>query len=144
MQQLNTGYEIVHTVTDYYDGPRQGIADYKGMPHFYECIFDTVTDDYSDLYKLTPVDEKTFRLAMESWAIWRRWEYAFHTGKASHESHPALPEDALRNKELKDVLTKTLQSSPNAIMQSGKFSALEQAETPKGVMRPLQVQWINP
>jgi hypothetical protein len=29
-------FERVHTMTDYYDGPRGGIADFRGTPHLYE------------------------------------------------------------------------------------------------------------
>ena len=49
--QLKPGYEEVFTVTDYYDGPRQGIANFKGKPHFYDCIFDEARQDYSDRYR---------------------------------------------------------------------------------------------
>jgi hypothetical protein len=59
--------EIAFTITDYYDGPLNGIANFLGKPHFYERIFDAAQDDYSDMYRLTPVDEPTFRLAMEDW-----------------------------------------------------------------------------
>jgi hypothetical protein len=37
---LESGYEKVHTVLDYYDGILTGVADYNGNPHFFECIFD--------------------------------------------------------------------------------------------------------
>ena len=29
-------FEIVHTVTDWYDGPRRGIAELHGQPHLFE------------------------------------------------------------------------------------------------------------
>jgi hypothetical protein len=48
---LQPGYECVFTVTDYYDGPRKGIANYNGRPHFYECVFDgakMITRNYSN------------------------------------------------------------------------------------------------
>ncbi len=35
-QNLKLNYEQVFTVLDYYDGPRSGIANYNGAPHFYE------------------------------------------------------------------------------------------------------------
>jgi hypothetical protein len=73
---LKPGYERVYTVVDYYDGPRKGIADYKGKPHLYECMFDESKDNYSERFLLAPLD------AMEDWAIWQRWELANHTGKA--------------------------------------------------------------
>jgi hypothetical protein len=77
---VKPGYEKVFTVTDYYDGPRQGVANFKGEPHFYDCIFDETRNDYSNLYQLTPVSPQVFDLAMEDWAIWERWESAFHAG----------------------------------------------------------------
>jgi hypothetical protein len=62
---LKPGYERVYTVIDYYDGPRKGIADYRGKPHFYECIFDESKNDYTDSFLLAPVDPQSFQLAME-------------------------------------------------------------------------------
>ena len=140
---LAPGNETVFTVNDYYDGPLKGIANFQGKPHFYECIFDSASDDYSDMYRLTPIDEPTFRLAMEDWEIWCRWEVAFHTGKAKSESHPALPQDAVRHEELKHILDRALQSSPKAIIQTGKFSVLGESKMPRGA-RKLQMKWANP
>ncbi|HKV94968.1 MAG TPA: hypothetical protein VJW20_20650 [Candidatus Angelobacter sp.] len=94
---------------------------------------------------ITPVDESIFRLAMEAWAIWKRWEQAFHAGgETMIATHPALPEDAVRHSELKQVLDGKLQSSPDAIIRLGKFVAVENTDLPKGMIRPLQVQWSNP
>jgi hypothetical protein len=33
-------WEKVYTVTDFYDGPRLGVADYNGQPHLYESRWD--------------------------------------------------------------------------------------------------------
>lgn len=143
-EDLAPGNETVFTVNDYYDGPLKGIANFQGKPHFYERIFDSANDDYSDMYRLTPVDGQTFRLAMETWNIWRRWETAFHTGKAKMDSHPALPEDVARYEELKRALGDGLHSGPNAVVRVGKFSVIGQSDLPRGVMRALQVQWTNP
>jgi hypothetical protein len=33
-------FEKVYTMTDYYDGPRRGIADFDGRPHFYDSEWD--------------------------------------------------------------------------------------------------------
>lgn len=94
--ELKPGYECVHTVTDYCDGPRKGIANYQGKPHLFECIFDESKDNYSELFWLAPVDAETFRFAMEDWAIWQRWELAFHSGKTDISMHPALPHETVR------------------------------------------------
>jgi len=39
---LEPEYERVYTMTDYYDGPRKGIADFEGRPHLYEAEWDDV------------------------------------------------------------------------------------------------------
>jgi len=143
-EDLEPGNEIVFTVTDYWDGPLNGIANFLGKPHFYERIFDSASDDYSDMYRLTPIDEPTFRLAMEDWEIWCRWELAFHTGRAKMDSHPALPEDVARYEELKRALGDALHSGANAVIRVGKFSVIGRSDLPRGAMRALQVQWTNP
>jgi hypothetical protein len=144
-EELKPEYERVFTVTDYYDGPRKGLANFLGKPHLYECIFDQIKGDYSDLFRLTPIDVETFQLAMEDWSIWQRWELAFHSGKADLSTHPALPQDASRHKELERILDKTLVPVPQkAFTKAGHFEPLGEQSVPKGVLRPLQVQWTEP
>lgn len=143
--ELKPGYEAVFTVMDYYDGPRRGIANYQGKPHFYESIFDEAKDDYSDLFRLTPLETKTFELAMEAWAIWKRWEMAYHTGKTTLATHPSLPEDAQRSRELEGLLEKVLVTdSRKSLTLVGRFEACGSDALPKGVLRPLQVKWTEP
>ena len=54
-------WDRVHTVNDYYDGPRLGIADVDGVPHIYEAEFDHSSDEYGDTYYVSPVDETLWR-----------------------------------------------------------------------------------
>ena len=56
-------------MTDYFDGPRGGIADYQGRPHLYESIFDDDAGEYSDIFRLSPIPEDLFELALEDWQI---------------------------------------------------------------------------
>jgi hypothetical protein len=92
IERLKTGYEQVFTVTDYYDGPRKGIANYRGQPHFYECMFNEAKDDYLELFQLIPRGTEIFQLAVEDWNILRRWEIAFHAEQTDISTHPALPQ----------------------------------------------------
>lgn len=135
---LKTGYDRVYTVVDYYDGPRKGIADYQGKPHLYECI------DYSDSFLLAPLDAEAFQFAMEDWAIWQRWELAYHTGKADLSTHPALPHESERHQELESILEKMLViDRAKAVTRIGHFEAMGGETLPKGVLRPLQVKWAE-
>jgi len=90
-------YDILHTIHDWYDGARTGIADFRGVPHYYKCELDYGP---SEDYLLSPIDTETFQLALEEKVIWERWRVAFEEGRTPHETHPALPEDQVRHKEI--------------------------------------------
>jgi hypothetical protein len=142
--ELKPGYEEVFTVTDYYDGPRKGIANFKGLPHFYDCIFDEAKEESSDLYRLTPISERIFELAKEDWAIWKKWRSAFDSGKATRESHPALPQDRVRHEEIRAILDSALTTDTAVCaVRHGSFERRGSGEYPKGSMRPLQVRWTD-
>ena len=109
---VESDYDKVFTITDWYDGARGGIADLNGEPHYYECRWDEASDDWSRVYLLNRIDDETFCLAMEDWQIWLRWERAFKEGRTTVETHPALPEDRARHNELKVILAEKLVINP--------------------------------
>jgi len=138
-------FEEVFTVTDYYDGPRQGVANYLGSPHFYDCIFSDQKQDFTCVYHLTPVTDQIFQLALEDWAIWKRWEHAFKSGKTGMDIHPALPEDAVRHGEIESLVADHLKTDPSkSIDRAASFLALRQAEIGAGVLADLLVKWSEP
>ena len=141
---MHVSREIVHTVTDYYDGPRGGIADFHGKPHLYSSLWDESADDWSDTFLLQPVDEQTFLLAMEDWAIWCRWERAYHSGQTPHATHPALPNERARHDELNALLTPKLQVDPKqAIRVRGSFEARTPAQPGVTSSGELVVIWSS-
>lgn len=105
-------FERVFTVNDYYDGPRSGIASYQGQPHHYFCEWDEARGDYSHTFRLTPVDEETFSLAMEQWSIWEQWDAAFQRGEVAQSTHPALPGSNPRYEELQHSIEARLAARP--------------------------------
>ena len=96
--------EQVYTMTDYYDGPRCGMADFLGRPHLYRSLWADIDHERDDVFELFPVDQELFELALEDWAIWRRWRAAFDRGEVSVDSHPALPADRNRQEEIDKIL----------------------------------------
>jgi hypothetical protein len=49
--------EEVHLIIDYWDGPREGVADYCGTPHYFRAVFDEKKDEWSDVFRiLSPLD----------------------------------------------------------------------------------------
>ena len=135
------GYETVHTVTDYWDGPREGVANYKGLPHYYKCLFDEQKDEWSDIFLVKSIDSETFALALEAWDIWLRWETAFRAGRTGKESHPALPEDHDRQTEISKLLVDRLQVDPHKDLKlEGEFEPLTRSVEGKQII-PSEVKW---
>lgn len=138
-------FEDVFTEIDYYDGPRKGVANFCGSPHFYDCVFSDERQDYTNHYRLTRVSADTFQLALEDWAIWLRWEQAFKAGQTTLETHPALPQEAARHIEIDRVLAVQLSTDmESSTTRSAKFLILNPPEERDGFMINLRVQWSEP
>lgn len=73
-------------MTEYYDGPRGGIADFDGAPHLYRSEWDDAADDYAPAFRLSPVSPDLFALALEARAIEERGWTAFYDGRATQET----------------------------------------------------------
>ena len=115
-------FDRVYTMTDYYDGPRGGVADFEGVPHLYESEWDDKADDYAPTFRLGPIPVEILDLALEDWAIWERWWVAFQAGRTTHETHPALPQERSRHLELKARLQDRLRIDPsNYVRVRGEF-----------------------
>lgn len=134
--------EIVYTVIDYYDGPRAGIADFHGSPHYFECLFDD-SKGYLDIFRLSPVDNESFKHALEDWAIWRRWERAYHEGLADQSTHPALPGDRARHEQLQAILEERLKIKEDQVIQAkADFEPRPRSEElVPGMTADLEVKW---
>jgi hypothetical protein len=135
-------YEKVFTIWEYWDGPRTGLANYRGTPHAYFCEWSESDDDYADTFTLAPVSAEVLSLALEQWTIFRGWEAAFHRGEVSEETHPGLPGQNERYSELEAVLSEQVKASAATIRSIAIFRAApNQSAMPKGVMRDLEVEW---
>jgi hypothetical protein len=116
--------ERVFTVTGFYDGPLEGIANFQGTPHAYARMFDYEQDEYSNIYQLKPVDADTLQLALEQWDIWLRWQAAFHRKEVGLESHPALPAERNRYEELKRIRAPALEVPEDVALKAiGEFQS---------------------
>ena len=140
-------FERVYTVNDFYDRPRAGFADLDGLPHAYRSIWREDLDDWDpqDRYELSPVSAELLSLALEDWAIWQRWKDAFHSGRITDVSHPALPGDRDRHAELAPVIERALEIDPmQRQVAVGEFRALGDGRNARGmfaIRTPLEVRW---
>ena len=134
-------FERVYTMTDYYDGPRAGVASFMGKPHAYTSLFDEERDQYSDTFELRPIDDETLLLALEDWEIWLRWEDAFYAGQTPHETHPALPEDRRRHDELAPLLAARLERSAGPVVRARAEFRATRGHAHAGRGRWLEANW---
>ena len=78
--------EKVYSVDNYWDMTiLEGIADYNGCPHYYECVFSEKQDDWTNDYLLMPLSENIFTLGKEKWSYWLHW---LATNKETKIPHP--------------------------------------------------------
>jgi hypothetical protein len=62
--------EKVITISNWWDGPLEGLAYYNGIVCIYERIFDEGLDDYIDEYYLTPVTNNEKDEIISDWQEW--------------------------------------------------------------------------
>jgi hypothetical protein len=80
------------------------------------------TSSRKDVFLLQPIDDESLQLALEDWAIWKRWEAAHAAGLTTIQTHPALPADRQRHEELQAILTERLRvDSTTAVQARGDF-----------------------
>ena len=108
-------FETVHTMTDWYDGPRRGVAIVNNHPHVYVSCWTNIDSDDDDVFLLSPISDETLWLAVEDWQIWERWSLAHKNGQVTAETHPCLPQERERHLELQQELKKRLKLDEHAM-----------------------------
>ena len=114
---MNHDIDFIYTISDYYDGIRQGVTTVAGQPFIYQSLW-TDLDDKGDTFLLQPIDQEAFQLVLEGWAIWIRWDAAFESGQTSADTHPALPAERQRHDELDAILTQRLTVDPDKAVRA--------------------------
>lgn len=86
-QLIADGFECVHAELEWYDGPRAGLADVDGKPHYFRSDDHDVAGE-ADEYQIWPASAAAAELEREQWAIFAKWNERFEAGEATPESHP--------------------------------------------------------
>lgn len=82
-------FERVCVENDWYDGPKEGIAEIDGVPHRFQLLFDENEDEYLSTFKVWPVSLEELVLEIEQWCIFVNWNIRYESGEVDAESHPA-------------------------------------------------------
>jgi len=130
-------WETVHTVNDFFDVPRLGVADFRGAPHVYSCVFNPTADEWTSTYRLSPISPAQLALMLEDWEIWSRWQSAYHAETLTErDNHPALFLARVRHEELGPDVARILNANEGIVA----------VPTFRGSMYPhaLEVSWASP
>ena len=68
-------FERVYTIDEWRAGPRAGVANFAGAPHFYRSV-DPRSEAWSpdeDRFELTPLSAELLGMMLEASALFRRW-----------------------------------------------------------------------
>jgi hypothetical protein len=121
-------WNIVHTIDDYYDGPRAGATEFEGKAYWYRSVYEDTGswDPNEDRFELTPISPEALSWDLELDAIFERWDNACKTGSVVWEvgdehSFGALPDEASRYRELKTKLDSYLAEAKPAFLAHGRF-----------------------
>ncbi|MFF2194980.1 hypothetical protein [Streptomyces sp. NPDC058157] len=86
-QLIADGFERVYVELERYDGPRFGLADVDGRPHYFQGYdYDHAAE--ADEYRVWPAKELAVRLEREQWAIFVSRYDRHEAGTAGPELHP--------------------------------------------------------
>ena len=112
-QLIADGFERVYAESEWYDGPRVGLADVKGKPHYFQNdAYDHA--DEADEYQVWPAGKATVELEREQWAIFARWNERREASEVGSESHPGRGGIDPRYDELELLLTPHRQAPDDA------------------------------
>ncbi|TCC34667.1 hypothetical protein [Kribbella sindirgiensis] len=87
-QLIADGFQQVYVELDWWDGPRAGMVDLDGVPHYFERV-DAPDGERLDEYLVWPAEPHAVMLERESWAVFVRWNQLYEAGEASVDTHPA-------------------------------------------------------
>ncbi len=116
-------FERVYTIDEWQAGPRAGVANFAGVPHFFHSVSpdSEAWSPDEERFELTPLSADLFDMMLEANALFRRWHPGPRTSSYSAQDHsPPTPERA-RYEELQRQIADALSARlPIAIMR-GQF-----------------------
>ncbi len=111
-------FEHVYTIDEWDEGPRSGVANFAGVPHYYRSVGES-----RERFELTPLPRELFELILEADALFHRWHSGPHTrsGELLDGARSVDGDERARYETLQSDITAALQTlSPVAVLR-GEF-----------------------
>lgn len=86
-QLIADGFERVYVELEWYSGPRAGLADVDGKPHYFQGN-DWHEAAEIDEYSVWPASDAAVELEREQWTIFARWNERHEAEVVGLETHP--------------------------------------------------------
>ena len=116
-------FEHVYTIDEWQAGPRAGVANFAGAPHFF-CAVSRESDAWSadeDRFELTPLPSELFAMMLEASTLFHRWHPGPRTDGDLALSHLDATGERARYADLERQIADALAARlPIAIMR-GQF-----------------------
>ena len=113
-------FERVYTIDEWCAGPRAGVANFAGVPHFYRSVMPD-SDAWApgeDRFELIPLTPELLEMLLEADSLFRRWHPGPRTGSGGPEAGGGPTEGGARYAELERQIADGLaKRHPIAIMR---------------------------
>ena len=111
-------FERVYTIDEWDEGPRSGVANFAGVPHYFRSVGES-----RERFELTPLPRELFELILEADALFHRWHPGPHTRSAGRfdGASTAHGEERARYETLQGDIAAALQSLAPIAVVRGDF-----------------------
>jgi hypothetical protein len=113
-------FEHVYTIDEWRAGPKAGVANFAGAPHFYRCVGpgSNAWNPNEERFELTPLSPELFEMILEASALFGRWHPGPRTSSRSALNGVGAAEDWARYETLERQIADALATRhPIAIMR---------------------------
>ena len=122
--------DILHTIREWYDGPRTGATTHGGEHYWYRSVYldSEIWDADEDRYELTHLSDEALEWELEITRIFDRWDLARKNGsviwiEGDDTSFGALPEEMQNYLDLNQKLDTYIAETKPTILARGNFVA---------------------
>ncbi len=123
------GFERVYVESEWYDGPRSGIADIHGVPHRFKSNFDEHDDEWLGTFVVFPIEPDLLALEQEQWRIFVAWNKRHEADCQDTSTHPGHGGIDQRWDELEVLLAESRNTYPADVRSAkAEFLRLDREE----------------